>query len=186
METAAELSERIHLIERQLRQWRAAFVVTVAAAAAIAALTSSVRAQNDVVRTRGVVIEDASGRERIVIGAPVMEPSGRQSPCTGLRVNDPQGAERLGICLAANGRMVVGLDAPPGKGDDRNRERITVVANEDGGAHVRFLNRKTGVPGRLVLGEDDKLYLEFNQAVDGKVRVKRIGFDGERVSDLQP
>lgn len=30
-------------------------------------------------------------------------------------------------------RMVMGLDAPPGKGDDRNRERITIVADEDGG-----------------------------------------------------
>jgi hypothetical protein len=186
METTTELSERVRIIERQLHQYRVTLVLMVVAAAALAAFTSSVRAQNQVLRTRGLVIEDASGRDRIVVGAPVMEPSGRESPCTGFRINDPQGAERFGLCLSANGRMVVGLDAPPGKGDDRNRERITLVAYEDGGAHIRFLNRKTGVPGRLVLGPDDKLYLEFNQSVDGKVRVKRIGFDGEQVSDLQP
>ena len=47
------------------------------------------------------------------------------------------------------------IDAPPGTGDPRNRERITLAADEKGGAHVRFLNRKTLVPGRIVLDAED-------------------------------
>ncbi len=187
METPAELSERVRSVERQLRSHRGAFVAVVILAAALVTRTSSVRASQDqgIQRIRGLVIEDASGKDRIVMGAPIAESSGRVSPCTGLRVNDPQGVERFAACLFTDGRVVMGFDAPVGKGDDRNRERITLVADAEGGAYVRFLNRKTGVSGRLVLGNDDKLHLEFIQNVDGKARVKRINFDGEQMADPQ-
>jgi hypothetical protein len=187
METPAELSERVRSVERQLRSHRGALVAVVILAAALVTRTSSVRASQDqdIQRIRGLVIEDASGKDRIVMGAPIAESSGRVSPCTGLRVNDPQGVERFAACLFNDGRVVMGFDAPVGKGDDRNRERITLVADAEGGAYVRFLNRKTGVSGRLVLGNDDKLHLEFIQNVDGKARVKRINFDGEQMADPQ-
>jgi len=80
---------------------------------------------------------------------------------------------------------VMGFDAPPGKGDDRNRERITIVADAEGGAYIRFLNRKTGVPGRIVLGDDDQLYVEFIGIRNGKPVAKRIGFSGEEFRDLK-
>jgi hypothetical protein len=188
METPVDLSERLMIVERQLRSHRVALVAAVVIASAVLVTrASSVGASQDqgIQRTRGLVIEDALGKDRIVIGAPVVEPAGRISPCTGLRINDPQGVERFAACLFNDGRVVVGLDAPVGKGDDRNRERITLVADAEGGAYVRFLNRKTGVPGRLVLGADDKLYLEFIQTVGGKARVKRISFDDEQMADLQ-
>jgi len=187
METPAEVSERVRLVERQLRSHKVALVAVVIVAAALVARTSSVGASQGqgVQRTRGLVIEDASGQDRIVLGAPIAESSGRVSPCTGLRVNDPRGVERFAACLFNDGRVVMGFDAPVGKGDDRNRERITLVADAEGGAYIRFLNRKTGVSGRLVLGVDDKLNLEFIQNVDGKARVRRISFDGEQVADLQ-
>jgi hypothetical protein len=50
----------------------------------------------------------------------------------GLRINDPNGAERFGASYMEDGRVVLGLDAPPGTGDDRNRERINLVADEKG------------------------------------------------------
>jgi hypothetical protein len=186
METSAELSKRVAIVERQLRSYRVAMGLAVLAAAVSVTFTSVVGASQTtgLQRTRGLVIEDASGKDRIVMGAPIAESSGRVSPCTGLRVNDPQGVERFAACLFNDGRVVMGFDAPVGKGDDRNRERITLVADAEGGAYVRFLNRKTGVSGRLVLGADDKLYLEFIQSVDGKAKVKRIGFDGEQMIDL--
>jgi hypothetical protein len=37
----------------------------------------------------------------------------------------------------------MGFDAPRGKGDDRNGERITIVADETGGGYIRFLDRRT-------------------------------------------
>lgn len=181
-----ELARRIEAVERRLRYYQVLIVtLLVCLIVSVISLSPAAQAQNQVgQRVRSLVIEDEAGRDRIVMGAPVVERSGRASPCTGVRINDPQGVERFAACLFNDGRVVMGFDAPVGKGDDRNRERITLVADAEGGAYVRFLNRKTGVPGRLVLGADDKLYLEFIQSVDGMTKVKRIGFDGEQVVDL--
>ena len=73
----------------------------------------------------------------------------------------------------------MGFDAPPGTGDPRNRERIDIVADAAGRAYIRFLNRKTFVPGRLVLDDQDQFYLEFLDFQDGKTVSRRIGFKGE-------
>jgi hypothetical protein len=37
------------------------------------------------------------------------------------------------MSVLPNGSVVLGLDALPGTGDDRNRERITIVADQNGG-----------------------------------------------------
>lgn len=136
-----------------------------------------------VVRTRGVVIVDEQNRERVILGAPVPDPpkeGKRVNPAHGMIILDPQGYERFGVGLMDNGQMGMGFDAPPGTGDDRNRERLHFVADKDGGAMIRFLNRKTSVPGWLRLGEDDKLYLEFIDVQKDKNKVvrKRQGFTG--------
>jgi len=136
-----------------------------------------------VLRTRGVVIVDEQNRERVILGSPVPDPPGagkRISPGHGMIILDPEGYERFGVGLMDNGNMGMGFDAPRGKGD-RNPERIHIVADKDGGAMIRFLNRQTGVPGWLRLGEDDKLYLEFIDVQKDKNKVvrKRLGMTGE-------
>lgn len=47
---------------------------------------------------------------------------------------------------------------------------------------IRFLNRKTSVPGWIRLGEDDKLYLEFIDVQKDKNKVirRKIGMNGEQ------
>jgi hypothetical protein len=75
------------------------------------------------------------------MGAPL--PSIGGLPRSGIRINDPDGAERLGLNLFDDGRMVVGLDAPRGAGDDRNRERINLVADATGGSTINFKDRRT-------------------------------------------
>jgi hypothetical protein len=93
-----------------------------------------------------LIVEEANGQPRVVLGAPIANSSGR----TGLRINDAAGVERLGISLQTNGSMVIGLDAPPGTGNEANRERLTFVADQSGGAHIRFLDhRRTSVPARM-------------------------------------
>jgi hypothetical protein len=94
-------------------------------------------------------------------------------------VNDPNGVERFALYLMENGRMGMGFDAPPGKGDDRNRERINIVANEDGGAYIRFLDRRTNVPGRIYLDEANQLWLEFSDFGQEPTVRRRIGLKGE-------
>jgi hypothetical protein len=138
-----------------------------------------------VLKTRGVVIVDEQNRDRVIMGAPVPDPprEGRKrvNPAHGMIILDPQGYERFGVGLMDNGQMGMGFDAPPGTGDDRNRERLHFVADKDGGAMIRFLNRKTSVPGWLRLGEDDRLHLEFIdvQKEKNKVVKKRLSMTGE-------
>jgi hypothetical protein len=139
-----------------------------------------------VIKTRGVIIVDEKGRERVILGAPVpdspAEGKPRINPAHGMIILDPQGYERFGVGLMDNGQMGMGFDAPPGKGDDRNRERLHLVADPEGGATIRFLNRKTSVPGWIRLAEDDKLYLEFIDVQKDKNKVirRKIGMNGEQ------
>ena len=142
-----------------------------------------------VVRTRGVVIVDEQNRERVILGAPVPDSpreardgKKRVNPAHGMIILDPNGYERFGVGLMDNGQMGMGFDAPPGTGDDRNRERLHFVADKDGGAMIRFLNRKTSVPGWLRLGEDDKLYLEFIDVQKDKNKVikRQLSMDGDK------
>ena len=135
-----------------------------------------------VLRARGLIIVDERGRERIFIGSPVPDARDgvRRKPATGITINDPAGFERFALSLFEDNRIVMGFDAPPGTGDPRNRERITIVADDDGSGYIRFLNRKTFVPGILQLGADDRLYLDFLDFQPGKTIRRRIGFNGEQ------
>jgi hypothetical protein len=101
-------------------------------------------------------------------------------------VLDENGVERFGLGLQATGNMVMGFDAPRGTGDERNRERITLVADSKGSAWVRFLNRQTRVPGRLMLDDNDQFYLELLDYQNGTLTSKRIGFSGEVTTQLEP
>jgi hypothetical protein len=140
--------------------------------------------QPPVLKARGLVIVDEEGRERIVMGAPVPDPKGvkRVDRAHGMIILDPQGRERFGLGLMDNGNMGMGFDAPPAPGTDKIGERVHIIADARGGATLRFTNRQTGVPGRLFLGDDDKLYLEFIDVQKDKNKVirRRIGMDGEK------
>ena len=69
--------------------------------------------------------------------------------------------------------------------DEQNRERLHFIADKDGGAMIRFLNRKTSVPGWIRLGEDDKLYMEFIDVQKDKNKVikKKLSFDGQETTE---
>ena len=177
-----DLRNRIELLETQIRRRRQLTMALVIGIAALSFSTLMGNAQDTrVVRVRTLIVEDESGRDRVVLGAPVpdIKGGGRISPSVGLVINDAEGLERFAVGLQANGRMVMGFDAPPGTGDPRNRERINIVADAVGGAYIRFLNRKTSVPGRLILDDKDQFYLEFLDFPEGKTLSRRISFKGE-------
>ena len=136
----------------------------------------------DSLRTRSLIIEDSAGRPRILMGAPIPDRNAAGNPRTGLIINDAGGAERFGLGLQESGRLVVGLDAPPGKGDDRNRERITLVADENGGSYIRFLDRTTSIPARLYLDEQNRVWLEFIGAQANEIVRRRIGLTGDETT----
>lgn len=140
-----------------------------------------------VIRARGLVLVDEQGRDRIIMGAPVPDPPNagkRISPAHGMIILDPQGYERFGVGLMDNGQMGMGFDAPIDPANPKkNPERLHFIADANGGAMIRFLNRQTGVPGWIRLGDDDKLYLEFIDVQKDKNKVikRQLSVDGEKM-----
>lgn len=141
-----------------------------------------------VIRTRGLIIVDEQGRERVIMGAPVPDPphvGKRINPAHGMIILDDKGYERFGVGLMDNtGQMAMGFDAPPDpENPKKNPERLHFIADGKGGAMIRFLNRQTGVPGWIRLGEDDKLYLEFIDVQKDKNKVikRQLSVDGEKM-----
>ena len=184
MDSVDALRERMDSLERRVRATRVLCVVlgiSVLIASAASWTGSAQGPSNGVLRVRTLIVEDEQGRDRVVLGAPVPDilGGGRIRPTTGMVINDPNGVERFGLGLQSNGRMIMGFDAPPGKGDDRNRERINIVADENGGSYIRFLDRKTFVVGRMILDDTDKFRLEFLNFPEGKTQIRSIDFAGD-------
>jgi hypothetical protein len=180
MNDERDIDTRFQSIERECRHLRIALVVILIGGVAMSAWTARTAAQQpgpQVVRVRALIVEDEAGQPRVVIGAPIPQSGNR----VGLRINDERGVERLGMSLQPNGNMVLGLDAPPGTGDDRNRERITLVADQLGGAYIRFLDRRTSVHGRIYLDEQNRVWMEFSDYTQQPPLRKRIGLSGEEV-----
>lgn len=176
-----DLDSRIAAIQRQCRQLRIALVLMLIGSVAASAWTTRTAAQqpqgSEVLRVRTLIVEDAAGQPRVVIGAPIPQSSNR----VGLRINDDRGVERLGLSLQSNGDMVLGFDAPPGTGDERNRERITLVADQQGGAHIRFLDRRTAEAARIYLDPQNRVWAQFSDFAQKPPLIKRIGLSGEEV-----
>jgi hypothetical protein len=172
---------RIGRLERQCRQLRAALALALCGGLALSVWPSRTAAQRpqgpQVLRVRTLIVEDEAGQPRVVIGAPIPQSSGR----VGLRINDDRGVERLGMSLQPNGNMVLGLDAPPGTGSEANRERITLVADQQGGAYIRFLDRRTSEAARIYLDAQNQVWTQFSDFTQKPPLIKRTGLSGDEV-----
>lgn len=178
MNSNDELRARLAALEAQARVFRTGFVLVIVLMVASQWMPrSSAQSSTDPLRVRGVIVEDANGRPRVVLGPMDAQPSVRG---VGLRINDVNGVERFGLSLKENGSMGMGFDAPPGTGDDRNRERINIVADETGGAFMRFLDRRTNVVARMSLDSENQAWLEFSDYTQKPSISRFIGLTGEK------
>jgi hypothetical protein len=178
MQPSGDLSDRVFYLERQLRRlYRLLVMLCIASALAVTSAFLQKPAAPDLIRTRQLVIEDGSGRDRVVLGAPIRDNFNRISPATGMAIRDSAGNERFGVALDERGNMGLGLDAPRCTSDPCNRERINLVADAAGGAHLRFLDRQTGVALRMLLDDDDRAYLDFLKVNRDSVRGHRLGLN---------
>ena len=170
--------DRFTRLETECRRLRVA-VVTLAVLVIVTATTLHPRAQQapEILRARGLIIEDEGGRPRVVLGAPI--PETRTTMRSGLKILDASGVERLGMNLLSNGAMVLGLDAPAGTGNDANKERITLVADENGGAAITFKDRRTYVVSRMFLDSDNRAWLQFSDYSQEPSRTRRLGLSGD-------
>ena len=174
------LEARIARLESQLRRMRLAATLLVTGALALAggAWVRPVQ-QPDTIRTKVIILEDAQGRKRIVLGAPIPEPAGtRIAPSTGMIILDTNGVERFGLGLFPNGMTNMGFDAPRGTGDERNRERINLTAAPNGGAEIRMLDRKTWVRWRVALDSQDSVTMQFLDFPQGEALLRRYSIGG--------
>ena len=171
------LRDQMDRLEHQLRWFKIAAVVLAVLAMAFALAPRSAAQQTDATRVRQLIVEDAEGRPRVVLG-PLDSGKNRR---IGMRINDANGVERFGVALMDDGSTVVGLDAPPGTGNDANRERITLVADEKGGAYIRFLDRRTSVVSRMYLDEQNRAWLSFSDFSQTPPAIRRFGLSGEEM-----
>ena len=63
----------------------------------------------------------------------------------------------------------------------RIRERITLVADEKGGAHIRFLDRRTNVVSRMYLDDQNLAWMSFSDFTQTPALIRRYGLSGEEV-----
>ena len=163
-------------LEHQLRWFKIWAVVLAVLAIAFALAPTPSAQQPESIRVRQLIVEDANGRPRVVLG-PLDAPGNYRR--IGMKINDPNGAERFGVSYMEDGHMGLGLDAPPGAGDDRNRERINLVADEKGGAYIRFLDRRTNVVSRMYLDEQNRVWMSFSDFTQTPAVIRRYGLAGE-------
>lgn len=107
-----DITSLVRRVERAER--RARWSMAVAGIAGCAIALGAMRPANDVLRARGMVIVDAHGQPRIVLGAPIIEsvPDPKLAGASGMVVLDSAG--RLGAAVGINNPLV-STDGKAGK-----------------------------------------------------------------------
>jgi hypothetical protein len=177
MDAIQALADRIAALERANRRQRVLLFAVVLSACVVVSASYTSAQSTDPLRVRGLVVEDENGRQRIVLGR--MDSASASTRGLGMRINDATGAERFGLSLNDQGTIGMGFDAPPGTGDDRNRERINIVADNEGGAFIAMKDRRTGVVGRLYLDPQNRAWLQFSDFTQTPAVIRRWGLTGE-------
>ena len=174
------LAARLDRLERAARRTR-----LLAATAAIVLVTTWVTGAKgrhepqpqDSIRTKLLVIEDARGRDRIVLGAPM--PDGRQD--VGMKILNPDGAEQFGLGLKVDGSVSMGFDTKPGIGNPANRERLNMGVTTTGRGWIRYLDNQTRARMWVTLDSADAPVLQFlDWPDDRRILVREIGFAGDK------
>jgi hypothetical protein len=149
LDSAPDVRSRLDLLARRLRRTRAALgALAVLAVGAAWQAGSAAEKPGQVLRVRGLIVEDAQGRPRILLGAPVprVDARRRKDDTTGLLLLGEDGADRV----------AVGAPTPAPQIGGKVGERIAAAAgievmdregNERGG--FGYLDN-----GRVVLGLD--------------------------------
>lgn len=145
----ASLQEQLRRLRRSNRLLTLGVLLALAAGLpGLHAASSSAAARVDpdgILEVRGLVVRDADGTPRVILGAPLPDPmiGGKQqprvAPLSGLLILDHTGTERGGYGTAHVGdysEALLTLD------DARGREVFTVVANADAGATLSVRNQK--------------------------------------------
>ncbi|MGI8582172.1 MAG: hypothetical protein ACR2KX_08245 [Chitinophagaceae bacterium] len=143
------LKTRTKNLERQVK-FTTSFLLSIVSILLFFLLSSQTIRNDKELKVRRLVIVDAKGKERIVIGSPIPDPMingktihRRNVVSAGIQFKDPNGTERGGIASLEDGSFVVGID------DSILNER----------AHLYFLPNKGS--GLLLGNPDSKDYISL-------------------------
>lgn len=138
------LEDQMLGLKRKFLLLQIAWLLTAAVSVGVIVVRSSHAANGDkdtnVLRTRGLIIVDEKGRERILLGAPVPRVAGRkrQDDATGLLVLSEDGADRVAAGYVPDPQVLgkVGKRISPEAGiafnDKNGNERGALGAFDDG------------------------------------------------------
>lgn len=125
-------------------------------------------------RTQRLIIEDSTGQERIVVGAPISD----RRPRVGMKILNSEGAEQFGLSLDPDGSMSMGFDVRPGIGNPANRERLNMGVTPTGQGWIRFLDNQTRARMWVRLDSTDKPLVEFWRWSEDSIAIREIRFGG--------
>lgn len=130
------------------------------------------RHSSDQLRTQRLIIEDSTGRQRIVIGAPISE----RRPRVGMKIQNSEGAEQFGLGLDPDGSMSMGFDVKPGVGNPANRERLNLGVNPTGQGGIRFLDNQTRARMWVRLDSSGAPLVEFWRWNKHSIAIRQVRF----------
>jgi hypothetical protein len=133
------------VLEKQYRRLKALMVCLIALMLVQTAYTvwatRSSRTNGQILHARGLVITDDKGTERVVIGAPLPEPTilekvhKRDGPISGLIIVDATGTERGGYATSdQGGNAILTLDG-------QGLQTVLLLAEPDGATTFRIWDR---------------------------------------------
>jgi hypothetical protein len=171
------LEKRTQQLERRLRtfQWTALFAIMVIGAYAVAKLPlayADAPPGAQILRTRGIIIEDEKGRERILLGAPIplVEGRKRKDATTALLFLNENGTDRVVVGFSPDPQIkgLVAKRVAPSSGIQINDDN----GNERGG--FGYLDN-----GRVSLGLDWKDREGVSLTIDDQAGHAAVMLGGE-------
>ncbi|AWA30508.1 hypothetical protein HYN48_10630 [Flavobacterium magnum] len=121
------MENQIESLQRQVRQLRIA-LMALAGCLAVGLLVSFKSGNQEIIRTKGLIVEDAAGKPFIMMGSPIPQEKGRKrhDAMSGLVFVDSTGTDRL--FMGKDGKLQIG-----GKLEDRNSAGWSYIINDNTG-----------------------------------------------------
>ncbi|MBY8961565.1 hypothetical protein KJK34_02250 [Flavobacterium sp. D11R37] len=118
------MEDQIKSLQKQVKQLKI-ILMGIVAIAAVLILVSFTSNKNNIVRARGIVIEDADGKPFIMMGNPIPQDKNRKrkDPMSGIAFIDEKGIDRL--YMGRDGKLQIG-----GELEDRNSEGWSYIIND--------------------------------------------------------
>ena len=145
------LEKRLEKMERK-EKVLFLFIFLALLAFILSCLDLFVSSETDIIRTKGIIVIDENGKERILIGTPVPDTAGRNRDdlCNGLIILDEKGLDRLALGSPTPDPQIrgkVGKRISPATGiqiNDANGDERTGYGMMDNGRVVLGLDHETG------------------------------------------